>query len=113
MDPRQARDLLGRERLRIERALVERREPVETGELSGQDQPLADEASGLHERELEEGLTEQLEAELAALERAETRLADGTYGTSVESGNPIPDERLEANPLAERTIEEERLFERG
>jgi RNA polymerase-binding transcription factor DksA len=31
----------------------------------------------------------------------------------VESGDPIPDERLEAFPLAERTVEEERRFERG
>ena len=45
--------------------------------------------------------------ELDALERAEARLADGTYGLSVESGKPIPDARLEARPTAERTIEEE------
>ena len=32
---------------------------------------------------------------LAALERAEERLAAGTYGLSIESGEPIPDERLE------------------
>jgi DnaK suppressor protein len=54
-----------------------------------------------------------LEDELAALERAEARLAAGTYGLSIESGEPIPDERLEANPLAERTVTEERRFERG
>ena len=43
--------------------------------------------------------------------RAEERLAQGTYGRSVESGSIIPDDRLEAEPLAERTIEEQRLFE--
>ena len=48
--------------------------------------------------------------QLAAVERAEARLADGTYGLSVESGEPIPDGRLEALPTAERTVaEEERL----
>ena len=34
------------------------------------------------------------------------RLADGTYGRSVRSGDPIPDERLEADPAAELTVEE-------
>ena len=38
------------------------------------------------------------------------RLAAGTYGLSVESGEPIPDERLEAFPTAERTVEEERAL---
>ena len=42
-----------------------------------------------------------------AVERAEARLAAGTYGLSIESGSPIPDERLEAVPTAERTVEEE------
>ena len=41
------------------------------------------------------------------MERAEARLAAGTYGLSIESGKPIPDERLEAVPTAERTVEEE------
>jgi hypothetical protein len=36
----------------------------------------------------------------------EARLAAGTYGASVLSGRPIPDERLEAFPLAELTVDE-------
>ena len=47
-------------------------------------------------------------ARLAALERAEARLAAGIYGRSVRSGRPIPDERLEADPLAELTVDEAR-----
>jgi DnaK suppressor protein len=50
---------------------------------------------------------------MAAVERAEERLAAGTYGLSIESGEPIPDERLEAVPTAERTAEEQARFERG
>ena len=38
-------------------------------------------------------------------------LALGTYGRSVDSGASIPDDRLEAEPLAERTVEEQRLYE--
>jgi len=35
-------------------------------------------------------------------------LADGTFGRSVRSGAPIPDDRLEADPAAELTVEESR-----
>lgn len=105
MDPERARELLAAERERIERALAQRRH-AGTGELANQDEP-ADQASELYEDELDEGLADDLRAELAAVERAEARLAAGTYGLSVESGKPIPDERLEALPTAERTVEEE------
>lgn len=37
---------------------------------------------------------------LAEVERAEERLAEGTYGVCVSCGSPIPDERLEARPFA-------------
>jgi DnaK suppressor protein len=46
------------------------------------------------------------------VERAEKRLAEGTYGLSVESGEPIPDGRLEIIPWAERTAEEQARYER-
>ena len=64
-------------------------------------------ASDLYQEELDEGLADDLREELAAVERAEARLAAGTYGLLIESGMPIPDERLEALPTAERTAEEE------
>ncbi len=62
-------------------------------------------------RRLGQGLAERLRYELDAIERAERRLADGTYGISVESGEPIPDARLEAIPWAERTAEEQARYE--
>ena len=107
MSPERAQELLAAERSRIERSLAHLGEPLGTDELSTLDNP-ADQGTVLSERELEEGLLAQLRRELEALERAEARLAEGTYGLSVESGEPIPDERLEAYPLAERTVEEER-----
>ena len=64
-------------------------------------------ASELYQDEFDEGLTDDLREQLAAVERAEARLAAGTYGLSIESGTTIPDERLEAVPTAERTIDEE------
>src|SRR2546427_401071 len=45
-------------------------------------------------------------ARLAAIDRAEQRLDAGTYGRSIRSGQLIPDERLEADPAAELTVDE-------
>ena len=106
MDPERARELLAGERDRIERTLA-RLEHQDTGEPA-EDNP-ANLASDLYQDELDEGLADDLREELAAVERAEARLVDGTYGLSIESGKPIPDERLEARPAAERTAEEEAL----
>ena len=112
MDPDRARQLLARERKRIEQAVAglgdaggggggePAAEPAEPGEMGSE---------ALYQSEFDAGRAEELAEQLAALERAEARLAAGTYGLSVESGEPIPDARLEAVPTAERTIEEQRL----
>ena len=110
MESERAEELLRRERQRIERALA-RLSLAGGEELAGQDE-MADSASQLYDEEFGEGQTDDLRDELAAVERAEERLIAGTYGLSVESGEPIPDERLEAVPTAERTIEEQARFER-
>jgi DnaK suppressor protein len=106
MDAQRARELLAAERRRIEQALADSREAERGRELSNEDQP-PDQASDLTELEYAEGSQDDLDERLAALERAEERLAAGTYGRSIESGRPIPDGRLQADPLAELTIEEE------
>jgi DnaK suppressor protein len=105
VDPERARELLAAERTRIERALG-RLGHQDTGEEADEQDP-GNLASELYQDELDAGLAQDLREELAAVERAEARLAAGTYGLSVESGKPIPDERLEAIPTAERTVEEE------
>jgi DnaK suppressor protein len=106
MDPDRARELLAAERDRVQRALASLGHQ-DTAEPADEDDP-ANLASDLYQDELDEGLGDDLRGELAAVERAEARLAAGTYGISIESGKPIPDERLEALPTAERTVEEER-----
>ena len=112
MNAVRACELLAAERRELERAL-DHRGREDDGENAGFQEP-ANLAADLYLDELDEGLAEDLRDRLAALERAEHRLAAGTYGLSVESGRPIPDERLEVFPTAERTIEEERaLGERG
>ena len=110
IDADHARELLARERKRIERALAQLRH-TDSGELAGEDS--ASLGSDLYQDELDEGLAGDLREELAAVERAEARLAAGTYGFSIESGDPIPDGRLEALPTAERTVEEEERLGRS
>jgi DnaK suppressor protein len=111
VDTERARALLAAERREIEQALS-RRGHQDDGDDAGWLEP-GNLAAALYLDELDEGLAENLRDRLAALERAEQRLAAGTYGLSVMSGQPIPDERLEAFPAAERTVEEERALAEG
>ena len=106
MERDRASDLLTAERERIERAL-RRLSRDDNGEPADEYDP-ANLASGIHQDELDEGVRNDLRSQLSAVERAEQRLAEGTYGISIVSGKPIPDERLEARPTAELTVEEER-----
>jgi DnaK suppressor protein len=106
MDSERARELLQAERERIERSLS-RLGKRDDSEPADEFDP-ANLASDLYQDELDDTRAEDLRAQLAAVERAEARLAAGTYGLSVRSGEPIPDERLEAVPTAELTADEER-----
>ena len=108
MDADRATELLKAERERIERALGGLKHE-DDGEPADEFDP-ANLGADLYQDELDEGLQDDLRQQLAALERAEARLAAGTYGLSIESGEPIPDERLEALPTAERTVDEERAL---
>jgi DnaK suppressor protein len=111
MDPAQARDLLASERARIEAALADAAKPEGDEEAAVFDS--GDVAPELLETEIDVGVQASLREELAAIERAERRLAEGSYGLSVESGEPIPDARLQAVPWAERTAEEQARLESG
>jgi DnaK suppressor protein len=113
MDEETARSLLAEHRDRLEKLLADTTQREGDEELSDIDQHPADDAQFLADEEIDEGLRVQLQDELDAIARAERRLAEGTYGRSVESGEPIPDERLLAVPWAERTADEQKRYERG
>jgi DnaK suppressor protein len=108
MDEARARDLLRTERERVETLLrdevragrEDREEAAATGDIADPAEPLTAEQG-------DDAVAASLRDRLAAIERAEARLRAGTYGRSVRSGAPIPDERLEADPAAELTLEEE------
>jgi DnaK suppressor protein len=108
-----ARELLQRERKRIETSLADLSNvrSSEIDEIDTDTNPI-DDSTSIEEEEVDDAVAELLRAELSAVERAEKRLEDGTYGFSVESGEPIPAERLEAIPWAERTPEEQERYER-
>jgi DnaK suppressor protein len=111
MNSERAKELLLRERERVEQELVSLRSDRGEGELSNVDQHPADAGSELFEVERDRSMIERLEQELRAIKRAEQRLDEGTYGRSVDSGEPIPDGRLEAVPWAERTAAEQSRYE--
>jgi len=109
MDDEHARELLAAERARIEHALGA--QPLPKPEDTPDVFEAADVAEDMFDAEVAEEEAEQLRAELEAIARAEQRLAQGTYGVSIESGEPIPDARLQAIPWAERTAEEQARYE--
>jgi DnaK suppressor protein len=102
VDSEQARKRLAEERARIERELAEH-----GGGSSDEPEDSGDQADELVQASTDSALREDAEQTLEAIERAEQRLEEGTYGKSVISGEPIPDERLEALPWADRLVEEE------
>ncbi len=106
MNADRAHELLQRERERVERALSELAE--RDHEMQAEQREPGDRGSeSLYQSEFDASLAEDVAQQLGALERAEARLAAGTYGLSIASGEPIPDDRLEALPTAERTVDEQ------
>ncbi|MDD9371239.1 MAG: TraR/DksA C4-type zinc finger protein [Acidimicrobiales bacterium] len=108
MDDDAARHRLGDERKRLERLRVglddghlhDEPEEDSSAELSHIDQHPADAGSDAFEREKEFSILEQVEAELADVDRALGRLDQGTYGRCEACGEPIADERLDVLPAA-------------
>jgi DnaK suppressor protein len=107
MDENRARGLLQAERAEVQRLLTG------TQEAEQEERPDLDEvgdsvdpAQALTAQGNDEAIAGSLRDRLDAINRALRRLDEGTYGRSVRSGVPIPDERLEADPAAELTVEE-------
>ena len=109
MDESRARALLRDERAEVATLLRQTEEAVKIDEQVP-DSPTdsGDEGLPLTEEATVEAVAEQLRERLEAIDRALARLEAGTYGRSVLSGKPIPDQRLEADPAAELTVEEAR-----
>src|SRR3954465_134896 len=121
MDDDDVRDRLAEERDRLEHVragfdaehLHDESEDESTSELSHLAQHPADVATETFEREKDFSILEQVEAELADVERALRRLDDGTYGTCEACGGAIGDDRLAAEPAARFCIAHQELAERS
>jgi DnaK suppressor protein len=107
VDEERARSLLSEERRRVEALLAQTTSAgSEDRDTANQGGDLSDPAERLTAEEGDDAVSESLRDRLEAVERAERRLDDGTYGRSVRSGASIPDARLEADPAAELTVDE-------
>ena len=115
MDESRARALLLAERAEVATLLRGSEEATKVDrEAATEEIPhdYGDAALPLTEQADDEAVAADLQERLEAIDRALARLEAGTYGRSVLSGKPIPDERLEADPAAELTVEEARAQER-
>ena len=109
MDEERARALLVAERAEVQQLLSDTTAAgAEDREAEADTLYASDAAQPLTAEGMDDAVAESLRNRLAAVDRALTRLDEGTYGFSVRSGEPIPEERLEADPAAELTVAEAR-----
>lgn len=85
------------------------------GELNsaGGDQHLADHATDMVDREIDDSLEENAERVIQEIDKALERLADGSYGICTVCGEKIPEERLAAVPYATLCVKDKRAQEHG
>ncbi len=117
MDVERFRKLLEEERRRVVDAIeyLHKENPgsIEDETEDQTQDNLADTATATLDREIDYTLEENSEHVLEAIEAALKRIEDGTYGTCVNCGKPIAEERLAAIPWATHCIDCKRLEERG
>jgi len=94
--------LLGKE------VLTPARQQASRAEHGSEAEEFEEQAQDLEEDEIRQALHDVDDRRVSAVERALQKIADGTYGLSDMSGNPIPKARLDATPEAVLTVEEER-----
>ena len=119
MDKRTARKLLETEQERLSSILASLQEETarvtgegETFSESSADQHPADQGTETFELEKDMSIKNNIEAELADVERAFKRVDEGTYGTCEACGRKIPVERLKAVPAARFCIKDQARAER-
>ena len=80
---------------------------------SGQAEEYEDDAQRLTTLELDGNLVARNVQRLAQVDRALEKIAEGTYGLSDASNQPIPKERLEATPESIYTVAEQATREKS
>ncbi|MHB8718559.1 MAG: TraR/DksA C4-type zinc finger protein [Candidatus Dormibacteria bacterium] len=119
MDSEPARDRLRAEQARLQEVraaadrLVSAANEAETGELSSIDQHPAEQATETLEREIDQGVLQRVDAELAEVEAALERLDAGAYGVCEICGQAIAEGRLEAMPATRYCVEDQARVDRN
>jgi DnaK suppressor protein len=109
MDESRARTLLRAERAEVAALLRDTEESARiSDQVSDIPEDFGDAGQPLSQEAADVAVAAQLRERLDTIDRALARLEAGSYGRSVLSGKPIPDQRLEADPAAELTVEEAR-----
>jgi RNA polymerase-binding protein DksA len=116
IDTERFRTLLEEERARLTSAVdfLVKENPGsisdELGEITdgGTDNHLADTATTMYDRELDEGLEEGAQQTLAEIDAALQRIEDGRYGICENCGKQIDPERLAAIPWTRLCIDDQR-----
>lgn len=113
MDENRARSLLLAERTEVSGLLSQLTEAGREDRAAENEKGVdyADAATPLTQQGMDDAIADGMRARIETLDRALRRLDEGTYGRSIHSGVAIPEERLEADPAAELTIEEARIRE--
>jgi DnaK suppressor protein len=107
MDENQARERLLTERAEVLEMLRESEAEVAADRAAAAEQgDLEDPVPAVSAEGMAIASANRFRDRVAAIDRALHRLDNGTYGRSVRSGEPIPSDRLGADPAAELTIEE-------
>ena len=102
-----------REQLQKTADTDEAEEAAIENESGSQAREYEDDAQKLAMLETDGNLVSQDVDRLARVERALHKIDEGTYGFSDVSGQPIPDARLEAQPDAINTVQEQAASERA
>jgi DnaK suppressor protein len=107
MEHDKARALLDSDRARTQQRLNDAiAEGGEDRTAANEPGDMFDSAEPLVAEGIDDSVVADLREHLAAIDRAERRLDAGTFGLSVRSGVPIAEDRLEADPTAELTVDE-------
>ncbi len=94
-------------------AILEGEGAGESSELNHSDQHPADTASEITDADDQANVLEHAAEQRSQVEAALARLDDGSFGTCVDCGQPIPDARLEVRPEAARCIADQERFEQA
>src|SRR5262245_56209896 len=118
MDRDRFRTLLEEERSRLtdlrgslaETAVDVERDPTGDPSAGGH---VADAGSEMFERSRDLSIVQDIDAQLADIDHATARLANGEYGKCEACGRPIAEARLEARPAARFCLEDQQGAERA